>query len=241
MIRQTMFKGIQIESNEVDYMGRARWGGSAAKHEFFANTSRDLMRICATSLGSDLLGLIGKRYDGIGTSGSGADRTVTISYRPLENNSGASTASPAMGKRLSKDKQWGGRTIKFAGEGGRSIIRMHNEATSEQVFTQLAGVPTPTWIALAHELIHALHHLSGTTYSDKVVAAGGEVSREEMATTGLGVYANARISENAIRAEAGLALRTHYTFPNDHANIDTLEFNPGVGYWYCSCLQEQLG
>jgi hypothetical protein len=65
-----------------------------------------------------------------------------------------------------------------------------------------SGLVSPPFVALAHELIHAIHSLKGE--KEAVIA------NEEARTVGLGQYANERISENALRAEAGLALRTVY-------------------------------
>lgn len=74
---------------------------------------------------------------------------------------------------------------------------------------------------------------------------GGQAKREEMFTTGLGVYANTRINENAIRGQANLPLRTDYTFPDDHTHIQSLA--PALdgtlpkGCWYCQCVREHFG
>lgn len=138
------------------------------------------------------------------------------------------------GHRQNRAGSLGTRQIRFAGKGSKTYIAMHNNAGSEAIFTRMAGVPTPTWIALAHELIHAWHHLGGNTYGDSEQTAGGEVKREEMLTTGLGVYANTRLSENAIRREVGLPVRTYYSFADDHAAVGSLLApRPGSG-WLCS-------
>lgn len=61
----------------------------------------------------------------------------------------------------------------------------------------------PPFIALAHELIHAMQNLRGTAYSD--------TRKEEFATVGLHEMANRRKrNENGIRGEHGIALRTTY-------------------------------
>jgi hypothetical protein len=61
----------------------------------------------------------------------------------------------------------------------------------------------PPFIALAHELIHAMQNLRGTAYKD--------TRKEEFSTVGLYDYKNKRKrNENAIRAEHGIALRTSY-------------------------------
>ncbi|HET8727163.1 MAG TPA: M91 family zinc metallopeptidase [Alphaproteobacteria bacterium] len=62
----------------------------------------------------------------------------------------------------------------------------------------------PPFIALAHELIHAMQNLRGTAYKD--------VRKEEYATVGLAPYAARRKrNENAIRTEHGIAPRMQYS------------------------------
>ncbi|WP_019702312.1 XopG/HopH/AvrPtoH family type III secretion system effector [Paracidovorax oryzae] len=77
--------------------------------------------------------------------------------------------------------------------------------------------PANAFITLAHELVHAKHHLAGT-----MMHGGGPVTRdpssartdsgkEELRAVGLGEYASTREpSENSIRAEHGLPQRTTY-------------------------------
>lgn len=66
------------------------------------------------------------------------------------------------------------------------------------------GGERPPFIALAHELIHAMNNLRGTAFQNNNI--------EEMATVGLGNYANVRKrNENAIRAEHHLPSRDQYT------------------------------
>ena len=247
MARQSGFRGIEIDPNELRMNGMPRYSGTEfgmLKHQFFANTVRDLGVISRTRLGEELLDLIAKRHDGTGTPGGVAGRTVTIIFRP-PTNPGASAAAMGLNDRFGVNKTVGGREMRFAGPGSSSKIRMHNSGLeSEQIFTNLCGVQTPVYIALAHELIHSLHHLSGTSYREEVQAPGGAVKREEMFTTGLGPYANTRLSENALRREVGLPERTHYTFPDDHMHMPSLvalNAQRRPGYWYCACLQEQFG
>lgn len=68
----------------------------------------------------------------------------------------------------------------------------------------------PSWIALAHELIHAYYNLKGKGLpSGKVMNVFGMVEQEELATVGLGGLGRS-ITENKIRDEAGLPTRTTY-------------------------------
>jgi len=81
--------------------------------------------------------------------------------------------------------------------GSVSIIRYSNATTKVE-----GGVLTPSFIVLAHELIHSLHHLTGSRLRD-----GNE---EERRTTGIGAYANDELTENAFRQAFGLPLRLDY-------------------------------
>lgn len=65
----------------------------------------------------------------------------------------------------------------------------------------------PPFIALAHELIHCMHNLKGTSH-----LLPGEDSKktDEMMVTGLRGYEQQPISENRIRAEHGIAYRNSY-------------------------------
>jgi len=63
--------------------------------------------------------------------------------------------------------------------------------------------PRPAFIALAHELIHALYNLKGEAYDD--------ASWEEYCTVGLPPVADKRaVNENLIRAEHGVPRRIAY-------------------------------
>jgi hypothetical protein len=62
------------------------------------------------------------------------------------------------------------------------------------------GEKTDPYIVLAHELIHSLHCLEGTSAN----------TDEELWTTGIDKYANNQMSENAFRTAFGLPLRTQY-------------------------------
>lgn len=70
----------------------------------------------------------------------------------------------------------------------------------------------PSWVGLAHELIHAYYNLKGKGRpdSEEEFNVTGNVKKEEMLTVGLGAGPHRSITENKIRAEAGLPLRTTY-------------------------------
>lgn len=71
---------------------------------------------------------------------------------------------------------------------------------------------SPSWIVLAHELIHALHRFQGTRKpKDRTMWHDNkEVQLEELETVGLGPFMNDALTENALRKEAGLAARFQY-------------------------------
>ena len=71
----------------------------------------------------------------------------------------------------------------------------------------ILGVDTPAFVALAHELCHAFHYLSGDQLAPSL--------REEAHTVGAGTYVGTRISENAVRREHGIPERGYYFVPGD--------------------------
>jgi hypothetical protein len=69
----------------------------------------------------------------------------------------------------------------------------------------------PSWIGLAHELIHAYYNLKGKGLpAGTIQNVNGPVEQEEMATVGLGPGPHRSITENMIRGEAGIPLRETY-------------------------------
>ena len=70
----------------------------------------------------------------------------------------------------------------------------------------------PSWVGLAHELIHAYYNLKGKGAPAGITQmnVNGQVEKEEMLTVGLGPGPHRGITENMIRAEANLPLRVTY-------------------------------
>ena len=70
----------------------------------------------------------------------------------------------------------------------------------------------PSWVGLAHELIHAYYNLKGKGAPAGITQmnVNGQVEKEEMLTVGLGPGPHRGITENMIRAEAGLPVRVTY-------------------------------
>jgi len=94
-----------------------------------------------------------------------------------------------------------------AGEGTSCTVNWNNEKV------KCDGKYRPPFIALAHELIHALHDIHGATYrpySGSLADDSGK-AEEEARTVGLGPHVDEPITENKIRAEHGIALRPSYS------------------------------
>jgi len=94
--------------------------------------------------------------------------------------------------------------------------------------TSPGNPPRPSFIALAHELVHACHYVQGSCYRGIGDDIGGPTSdsgimEEEMRTVGFGKYATESPSENAIRIEHTLVRRDSYvpgaTWDNVRATV----------------------
>jgi hypothetical protein len=70
--------------------------------------------------------------------------------------------------------------------------------TNAQIMTRKGESANPV-VVLAHELIHSLHHVTGTIHKD-----------EELVTSGIGQYADLPMTENAFRKAFGIKLRVEY-------------------------------
>jgi hypothetical protein len=81
----------------------------------------------------------------------------------------------------------------------------------------------PPFVALAHELVHAFHYLSGSCYraANGGIKDGGNTGlmEEEMRTVGCEKYLGETPSENAIRQEHSIRLRTTYNDTASFANV----------------------
>lgn len=86
------------------------------------------------------------------------------------------------------------------GRGTISVIKYSNAS----MMSSGIGIMSPSFIILAHELVHAAHHIQGTKVDD------GEEDR----TIGIGRWIDQPMTpivcENKIRSEAGLPFRTKY-------------------------------
>jgi hypothetical protein len=206
---------------------------------FTSATRKCLELLAAKPVGKDLLTLISKRCQGIGSRSAKLTCRVMFGQGTLTNRHGNLTQgryiSSAVGKTFAgpdidfsepedvvinqmaannrRPGRVGGYAMVMAGKALPALVSF-NPFINYDIETQTAiGVPMPAFVALAHELVHALHTLSGDKIgnddSDK------ETMIEEARTVGAGKYAQTRISENAIRAENGYARRQYYAEPGD--------------------------
>lgn len=109
------------------------------------------------------------------------------------------------------------------GHGGKDFV---NAAGTGAVVTynhEDVGDGRPKFIALAHELVHAYHYMSGSCAR----AANGGIQHqgnsglmeEEMRTVGFGAYKDEELCENAIRAEHKVPLRASYSNEASFAKV----------------------
>lgn len=190
---------------------------------FFHKTCRDLDKIASKPLGKDLLTLISKRCTGTGT---GAGKTVLIRHGKgsLADSAADTGATPQSDDFMRTGKKFPGTSIQLPGLGASSVAEYNPDAELE--YAKMCGLPTPAFIALAHELTHCWHHLSGTYR----LGAGADLDaqwqagylQEEAYTVGLGPYAGTRLCENAYRGEWNIKLRTYYSVKGDCDNLPKL-------------------
>lgn len=194
-------------------------GGSA----LFDAASLALTTLRSRAIGKDLVDLISKRCVITG-------RTVTVKRAPgtMTDSAAGTQAIPGdMGTIMRSDKVIPGTSIQLPGKGASSVAAFNPYAAAE--YAQMLGIPTPVFIALGHELIHCLHFLSGNIRLDpnKALAPDERLTdemmlHEEAHTCGLGPYAKTRISENTLRKEHNLSLRTFYSDPGDCDGLKSL-------------------
>lgn len=174
--------------------------------EFFTAACQDLARINSKETGKQLLKLISLRSQGVGTK---AGNNVVIVYT---NDIGSTAQSSKKNGVEVREDAIPGSVVRLPALGTGSIVRYgHN---LESTYTKEIGIYTPEFVALAHELIHAFHVISGDVVKDYDWNTDGAII-EEARTVGIGPYKNTRFSENAIRKEWGLPLRTYYGSPGD--------------------------
>ena len=188
----------------------------------------DLGRIASQPIGKDLLRRIAAAHPATRSGSNGGDRTrgikfdrgINVIFVPttmeyVQSGYKKTYLPESMDKTLTptSDAQHNLAGRSFTPDGGCCAIALDVEAASNgtgsvsvveytgaQTFTR-SNEDTYSFIVLAHELIHALHHVTGTT--QKV--------DEEDATTGIGPYAQAMLTENSFRQAFGLPQRQRYS------------------------------
>jgi len=189
--------------------------------DFIASAISDLNKINSKPIGKDLLTLLTQRCQGVGCSVPGGGFVlIKLSPGTLTQSAGATAANPDVTPGLTflqKDKVIPGTIIKLPGKGSGSFVGYNPKAKLK--YTQMVGIDTPEFVALAHELCHSLHHLSGGMRqgagSTPVERFTAMTMHEEAHTVGIGPYKDTRISENAIRREWNITERTYYSAPGD--------------------------
>lgn len=198
---------------------------------------RDLRRIHSKPVGSSLLKKINEAvkmggprcYIALGKATLGGDvpddppafATVYLpSMRP-----GAAAGGIDADNALS-NQEYGGRGK--PGHGAPAIVGYNPFFNYTMAYAGTLGIPMPSFVILAHELIHASHTARGKyrkmpgwatpallPNGAPMIANEEEQMVEEARTIGAGKYAARRITENAIRREHQIAERPYYVTPGD--------------------------
>jgi len=240
LLWNSAYPGIYIDPRTLNQHTMKISGlGGAEAGAFTSATGACLGRIAAKPVGSDLLTLISKRCGGIGSRGAKLTCRIMFGQGTLTNRHGNLTQGryidSAIGKTFAgpdlnfsqpedlilaqmatncrRTGKVSGHDMAMAGQALPAFVSF-NPFITYDVFSQAnLGVPTPAFVALAHELVHALHTLSGDRIKND--NDDKETMIEEARTVGAGKYANTRISENAIRRENNVPLRLFYSDPGD--------------------------
>lgn len=208
---------------------------------FYGPAAATLATLARMKIGFDILDIISKRTRGIGIGGAnptpGKLKCIvrrgpgSLADERAMNTFASRLMNPDFAVTDDTVDDFGGeygvhhtQRQQVTGPGGHkfTVARVGTSAvaTFEPTFDYSALVPdSPHFVVLGHELIHCMHYLSGDTNSyraDDAWGAGDSYTKhEEARTVGLGIYANTRICENAIRREAKLKIRTYYSDPGD--------------------------
>lgn len=229
------YPGIYIDPRSFDAETLVTSPLGVSQGGAFQSAARNcLAKIASKPVGRDLLALISKRCRGIGTKVRNGHCRIMFGPGTYANRPGGSIgmaieqtfAGPSVDFSLAEDLivaqmartkrsriKVHGRYMTVAGAGLPAFVSFNPFTNLDAEMRAHIGVPTPAFVALAHELVHALHTLSG----DSVPHADGDTETmiEEARTVGAGKYLNTRISENAVRREHGIAIRTFYDRPGD--------------------------
>ncbi|WP_203073058.1 M91 family zinc metallopeptidase [Falsiroseomonas ponticola] len=206
--------------------------------DFIWATRTALHRIASKPIGRDLLGLISKRCVGIGAQGPmtcrimlGEDTVLaqngiptpqqyaqgavqnTYAAPSLDINDPYKVKEAQTARMFRRSKPIEHLPMWVSGGGFSTFVCWNPFIDYDLGSVVKLGVPTPGFLALAHELVHALHMLSGDKVKDE--DPWQRMLLEEARTIGCGRFAGARISENAMRREHGIKERAFYATPGD--------------------------
>jgi hypothetical protein len=110
--------------------------------------------------------------------------------------------------------KWVGTNVARRGDETSATTPGRSSVTAIKYNANMINTPDgnrPSWVGLAHELIHAYYNLKGKGLpTGQLMNVNGMVEQEEMATVGLGPGPHRSITENKIRAEANLPRRDTY-------------------------------
>lgn len=184
--------------------------------DFFNLVCRDLQTISSTDAGQRLLKMISLRCTGVGQRQNSVDffgdpdLCVKIHPADWEGETQAGDDCKQAGiRRLGSP----GANYRLKGLGTSVIVQYGAGEGWEAKYTPFIGVKSPPFVMLAHELIHALHSLSGDNrgfYTTSDTSNDAAWKHEEARTVGISIYSDNPISENAIRREHRLPRRTTY-------------------------------
>jgi len=112
-------------------------------------------------------------------------------------------------------QKWKGTNVARRGDEAAATTVGSSSVTAVKYNANMTDTPDgkrPSWVGLAHELIHAYYNLRGEGSPAGVTQmnVSGPVEKEEMRTVGLGPGPHRGITENMIRGEANLPLRVTY-------------------------------
>lgn len=119
---------------------------------------------------------------------------------------------------IASEKKSFGPLIRWRKYQKGSVTRASNETNAENGVGSVSVInwdpasketpdgARPTFVALAHELVHCMHNLKGTAH----LTGMGHTRRDEMMVVGLSGYEMFPITENRIRREHGIPYRMKY-------------------------------
>ncbi len=125
---------------------------------FFKRTCRDLQTINSADVGQRLLAMISQQCKGIGLRKRAESLSVKIEEAMSEVDTGQEDDFKYNGLRRKRRE---GLNYRAKGTGTASTVQYRNNPEMVAIYTTYIGVKTPPFTMLAHELIHALHSLSG--------------------------------------------------------------------------------